>query len=176
MVKGVPSIYTQQEKVSLFGRVSVSPSVHEVLPLMEILKAMFLQGFVDYGYGYMEVLQNSQKFRVLHRCLAGFTGVRGGYINAVAVPVTAPRYFTNCRVPGIPRCSPYFRGIYSTQWPDAGMGCCTRAPGIVARAYKTYRNFGYGYERMSYRTHRIFGYGYECRTELTEVLCRAIPP
>ena len=29
---------------------------------------------------------------------------------------------------------------------------------IVARAYRTYRSFGYGYEGMQYRTHRSSGY------------------
>ena len=54
----------------------------------------------------MEVLQKSQKFRVLHGSLTKLSEVPGGYINVVPVPVPAPRYYTKCRVPGI------YPGIY----------------------------------------------------------------
>ena len=43
-----------------------------------------------------------------------------------------------------------------TEVPGGYKKCCTRTPGIVARAYRSYRSSGYGYV---------------CRTELTEVLC-----
>ena len=47
-----------------------------------------------------------------------------------------------------------------TKVPSGYKTCCTRTPGIVARAYQTFRSSGYGYE---------------CPRELTEVLCRVIP-
>ena len=81
----------------------------------------------------MEVLQNSQKFRVLYGSLTKLTEVPGGYTYVVPVPVPAPRYFTKCRVPGIyPGIYPSFPGIYPTERQGTGMGYFTRTPGIMA--------------------------------------------
>ena len=78
----------------------------------------------------MEVLQNSQKFRVR----------RGNLTELTEVPGTVRVY-----------------------------ECCTRTPGIVARAYRTYRSFGYGYERLTKLTEVPGAYGYGCCAELAEV-------
>ena len=90
----------------------------------------------------MEVLQNSQKFRVLWHGRTELTEVPGGYN----------------------RCCTRTWGICGagrtelTEVPGTGMyeslRELTQVPGIVARAYRTYRSSGYGYE---------------CPTELTEV-------
>ena len=56
----------------------------------------------------------------------------------------------------------------------------TEVPGVVARAYRTYRSSGQvqkcctrtsGILARSHRSYISCGYGYEFRTELTEVLC-----
>ena len=54
-----------------------------------------------------------------------------------------------------------------TEVPGEYKKCCTRTPGIVARAYTTHRSFGYGYECPTELTSP--GYGYESLTELPEV-------
>ena len=68
-------------------------------------------GFVDSGYRGMgslteltevsgtgmEVLQNSPQFGASSKLIEA----PGGYVNIVPVPVPAPQYFTNCRIPGI---------------------------------------------------------------------------
>ena len=59
-----------------------------------------LQNLTEVPAKGTEVLQNSQKFRVLYGSLTKLTEVPGGYMNVVLVPVLAPRYSTKCRVPG----------------------------------------------------------------------------
>ena len=76
----------------------------------------------------MNGLQNSQKFRV--RVWKSYrTSISSGY------------------------CGTDVRNLQKFR---AGIKCCTRTPGIVARSYRSYRSSGYGYV---------------CRTELTGVLC-----
>ena len=115
----------------------------------------------------MEVLQNSQKLRVMWHGRTELTEkFRAGTRNAVPVP----------RV--------LWHGTYRTHG-SCGYGYGSLAqlpevPGIVARAYRTYRSSGQvqkcctrtsGILARSHRSYISCGYGYEFRTELTEVLC-----
>ena len=116
----------------------------------------------------MEVLQNLQKFQVRAGSQTELTEVPGIVFKSHKTHKSSGRvydcctdYHTGtpvlCEVLGtgyMPRYLPYFLGIYPTQRPRAGMGRCARTPGVVARAYRTCRSFGYGYES---------------HTELTEV-------
>ena len=142
----------------------------------------------------MGVLQNFQKFRVrvwkryrTHRS-SGYCGMgvqnspkfRAGAKEAVPVPrvLWHGAYRTH-------RSSKYGYECPTrlTEVPGTGMKVfieLPKVPGIVARAYRTYRSSGQvqkcctrtsGILARSHRSYISCGYGYEFRTELTEVLC-----
>ena len=82
-------------------------------------------------------------------------------MNAVPVPVPTPRCFRKCRLPGVYPGNitllsghlPYTKAGYGygmLMYPHLGY--------IMARAYRTYRSFGYEYECLTELTYRSAGY------------------
>ena len=90
----------------------------------------------------MEVLKNSQKFRVLRHGRTELTEVPGGYKDAVPVPrVLWHGAHRTHRSSGYG----YECAAELTEVPGTGMKVLTelpQVPGIVARTYRTYRISG----------------------------------
>ena len=104
----------------------------------------------------MEVLHNSQKFRVLWHGRTELTEVPGGYKKCCTrTPGIVARGVQNSQKFRV-RCECPTELTRSSGYGYESLTELAEVPGIVARAYRSYRSSGYGYER---------------RTGLAEVLC-----